>query len=74
MANNRKSDLQKFIDIYGGCSKLFTTKRALFKAKNLDVQVPNAKSLIAREKLNLTVIVNADLASFNAFEVWEDVI
>jgi hypothetical protein len=67
-----KTDLELFIDAFGCNAKNIKPGRAMFKAKDLDRQVNSARQLIEQRKLNLTVVNDADMASYNAFEVWED--
>ncbi|RZJ85985.1 MAG: hypothetical protein EOO20_19220 [Chryseobacterium sp.] len=65
------TDLQKFIDAFGSNVKNIKPGRVMFKAKDLDRQVTSARELIQQRKLNLRVVNDAYMASYNAFEVWE---
>jgi len=72
MGNSNKTDLELFIDAFGCNAKNIKPGRAMFKAKDLDRQVLSAKTLIDQRKFNLKVVNDADMASYNAFEVWEE--
>ncbi len=67
----KKTDLEKFIDMFSSNVKNLKKGRVMFKAKNLDKQVASARKLIVDMKFNLKVVSDADMASYSAFEVWE---
>jgi len=71
MINQSKTDLQVFMDAFGSNVKNIKPGRIMYKAKDLDRQVTTARQLIEQRKLNLRVVNDADMASYNAFEVWE---
>jgi len=67
----KKTDLQIFIDDFGMNVKNIKPGRIMFKAKDLDKQVQSARNIIEAKKLKLIVVNDADMASYNAFEVRE---
>ncbi|WP_131535469.1 hypothetical protein [Pedobacter nototheniae] len=71
MTKSKPTDLEQFIEAFGSSVKNIKPGRVMFKAKDLDRQVTSARQLIEAKKLNLKVVNDADMASYNAFEVWE---
>ncbi len=64
-----KSDIEIFIDAFGVTPKPINEKRTMFRVRDIDSSVKEAREIIDRKQLNLKVVSDADMASYRCFEV-----
>ncbi|WP_231489875.1 hypothetical protein [Pedobacter sp. Leaf170] len=70
--SNKKEPIKKFKALFDyGAIKDINPKRIEVRAKNLEHSVEQAQNIINRNKLNLKVKQDAEMAAYKAFEVIE---
>ncbi len=64
-----KSDIEIFIDAFGVTPKPINENRTMFRVRDIDSSVKEAREIINSKQLHLKVVSDADMASYRCFEV-----